>query len=98
MSEGLGNERGGIASGRSGGGTASECQRCGCRRVPRPRFRSARASPGLGRALDQAGQISMVRVTPTDRLARFGSSWFRQLLVQARVVVEVASAKGWGEW
>ncbi|MHB8393857.1 MAG: recombinase family protein, partial [Candidatus Dormibacteria bacterium] len=52
--------------------------------------------PGLDRvlAMAHAGQISVVRVTHEDRLARFGSAWLRQLLEQDGVLLEVAHPKG----
>ena len=54
--------------------------------------------PGLDRvlAMAQAGQISVVRVTHEDRLARFGSAWLRQLLERDGVLLEVAHPKGSG--
>ena len=54
--------------------------------------------PGLDRvlAMARAGQISVVRVTHEDRLARFGSAWLRQLLERDGVLLEVAHPKGSG--
>ena len=54
--------------------------------------------PGLDRvlAMAQAGQISVVRVTHEDRLARFGSAWLRQLLERDGVSLEGAHPKGSG--
>jgi len=54
--------------------------------------------PGLDRllALAHSGEISVVRVTHEDRLARFGSAWLRQLLATDGVLVEVAHPKGSG--
>jgi predicted site-specific integrase-resolvase len=54
--------------------------------------------PGLDRvlAMAQAGQISVVRVTHEDRLARFGAAWLRQLLERDGVLLEVAHPKGSG--
>ena len=51
--------------------------------------------PGLDRvlAMARAGQISVVRVTHEDRLARFGSAWLRQLLERDGVLLEVAHPK-----
>jgi predicted site-specific integrase-resolvase len=52
--------------------------------------------PGLDRllALAHAGEISVVRVTHEDRLARFGSAWLHQLLERDGVEVEVAHPLG----
>jgi predicted site-specific integrase-resolvase len=46
--------------------------------------------------LAHAGEISVVRVTHQDRLARFGSAWRRQLLEKDGVLVEVAHPRGSG--
>jgi predicted site-specific integrase-resolvase len=52
--------------------------------------------PGLDRLLSaaRAGEISVVRVTHEDRLARFGSVWTGQLLEREGVGLEVVHAKG----
>ena len=45
-------------------------------------------------AMARAGEVSVVRVTHEDRLARFGSAWLRQLLERDGVLLEVAHPKG----
>ncbi|MHB8394836.1 MAG: IS607 family transposase [Candidatus Dormibacteria bacterium] len=45
-------------------------------------------------AMAHAGEISVVRVTHEDRLARFGSAWLLPLLEQDGVLLEVAHPKG----
>ncbi|WP_201749474.1 IS607 family transposase [Micromonospora sicca] len=52
--------------------------------------------PGLARLLKAAaaGEFTVVRVTHSDRLARFGGAWLTALLARDGVSVEVLHAKG----
>ncbi|WP_201749491.1 recombinase family protein [Micromonospora sicca] len=52
--------------------------------------------PGLARLLKAAaaGGFTVVRVTHSDRLARFGGAWLTALLARDGVSVEVLHAKG----
>jgi excisionase family DNA binding protein len=54
--------------------------------------------PGLEKMLLAAadGQVTVVRVTHEDRLARFGSGWLRRLLAVHGVTVEVLHPKAQG--
>ncbi|MFG3700300.1 IS607 family transposase [Micromonospora sp. NPDC047620] len=52
--------------------------------------------PGLTRLLKAAaaGEFTVVRVTHSDRLARFGTAWLIALLARDGVTVEVLHSKG----
>lgn len=52
--------------------------------------------PGLTRLLkaSAAGEFTVVRVTHSDRLARFGTAWLTALLARDGVSVEVVHSKG----
>jgi predicted site-specific integrase-resolvase len=54
--------------------------------------------PGLEKLLAAAagGQVTVVRVTHEDRLARFGAGWLRQLLAAHGATVEVLRPKAQG--
>ncbi len=54
--------------------------------------------PGLEKMLAAAadGQVTVVRVTHEDRLARFGAGWLRRLLAVHGATVEVLHPKAQG--
>jgi predicted site-specific integrase-resolvase len=54
--------------------------------------------PGLDKMLAAvaAGQVTVVRVTHEDRLARFGAGWLRQLLAVHGATLEVLHPKATG--
>jgi predicted site-specific integrase-resolvase len=54
--------------------------------------------PGLGKLLSAAadGQVTVVRVTHEDRLARFGAGWLRRLLAVHGATLEVLHPKAQG--
>lgn len=54
--------------------------------------------PGLEKLLAAAadGQVTVVRVTHEDRLARFGAGWLRRLLAVHGATVEVLHPKAQG--
>lgn len=54
--------------------------------------------PGLEKLLSAAadGQVTVVRVTHEDRLARFGAGWLRRLLAAHGATVEVLHPKAQG--